>query len=83
MLRVTVELWPHGHEYGKQTLGVVDIWNDGTSKHPARGNYGARAYAKGSKRVTRVESQAITDYPRQALPVWCLVRRALGKLGYL
>lgn len=83
MLRVTVELLPGGHEANREVLGVIEIWNDGTSQHPSKGNYGARSYVKNTRRVARYDPQVIVGYPRLSLSVWCLVRRALGNLGYL
>lgn len=41
MLKVTIELWPHGDEERKRTLGTIDIWNDATGTHEV-GNYTVR-----------------------------------------
>ena len=38
MLRLTLELLPHGSETAKSTVGVLEIYNDLTGTHEA-GNY--------------------------------------------
>ena len=39
MLRVTIDLIPHGREDEKKTLRTIEIINDGTSRHRSVGNY--------------------------------------------
>lgn len=78
MIRVIVELWPHGDPSKKKRLGVMTITNDGkgTSK---KGGYDALAMGKTQRwfRRSRVE-----DFPRQRLVAWDLVYRALrGMVG--
>lgn len=72
MIRVTVELVPHGVESQKYTLGVATIANDGTGT-PTRGNYTA------AFRRTRggFISGKVTGFPRKRLACWDLLYRAL------
>lgn len=80
MLRVTVELWPHGRADKKKTLAVMDIYNDGTGTD-TRGNYKYRVYRRpviGRPLSKPSREGAVTNYPRKAYPVWELVRRVLN-----
>lgn len=43
MIRVTIELVPHGNEFLKKTLGEISIINDGTGTEK-KGNYYVRAF---------------------------------------
>jgi hypothetical protein len=78
MLRITITLLPasggSAHEIGR-----LDIHNEDTTATSARGNYVARLMRRGTTdRVQRIAE--VLDYPRESLPVWCLVHRALGQL---
>lgn len=53
MIKVWIELWPHGSEERKELIGLIDIINDGTGTKNT-GNYITRMYRKGSiETVTR------------------------------
>lgn len=75
MIRVTIELIPHGLEAGKSHLGTIVIANDGTGTF-TRGNYTARLSMKG-----RPESvwklATVTGFPRRVLGGYDLIYRAL------
>ncbi len=38
MIKITIELWPHGNEKKKKIIGIGTIVNDGTGNHEV-GNY--------------------------------------------
>jgi len=67
MIRVTVDLLPHGSEIGRKTLTVFDIANDGTGSSQ-RGNYKFRT----SPNKEWIE-KIVTNYPRQSYSVRKLV----------
>lgn len=82
MLRVIIELWPHGSFEHKRTLAVMDIFNDGSGTE-TRGNYGYRVYRKGTadgfvSRMPVSHSGRVTNYPRKSYPVWILLKRVLA-----
>lgn len=65
MLRMTVELWPHGDIEKRSVLLTADIWNDGTGSFSV-GNYGYHL-SEGhfrEHRSTMVDGE-IKDFPRQ------------------
>jgi len=73
MIRVTVELIPWG--VGEpQKLGEMHIANDATGTKE-RGNYYAKVYRKGSRKVLRLGQ--VKDYPRLSYNMWRLVLRCL------
>lgn len=78
MIRVSIELVPHGVEERKRRIGTVEIWNDGTGTN-ARGNYGARTI-KLDGHTGRTAT--IKNWARLSRPVHELVKRALTELKY-
>ena len=81
MLRITVELIPHGIGTPKR-IGVMDIYNDGKSEDPKRGNYGVRVYRKDADPNPMLSGSVarkgrVENYPRLSYSVWRLVLRAL------
>jgi len=79
MIRVTIELLPLGYEEGKEKIGEVIIFNDGTGT-PAIGNYKVKLmktpkYAK-TKGVWK--SGKVKDFPRLAMGPYDLLLRALA-----
>lgn len=77
MLRITVTLLPASGGPARE-IGRLDIHNEDTGTR-ARGNYVARLMRRGTTdRVQRIAE--VLDYPRESLPVWCLVHRALAAL---
>lgn len=86
MIRVTVELLS-AQNGERSVLGVMDIWNDGQSTNPRRGNYRGQIYRKGTKdaRVwsrggTIERTGGVNDYPRLSYPIWRLVIRMLKQM---
>lgn len=80
MLRVTIELLPHGSEARKSHLGTVLIANDGTASDGSgdapRGNYVVRLSRRGQPlRVWR--TGVVRDFPRKRLGAYDLLLRAL------
>lgn len=85
MIRVTIELWPFGSKSNAKTLGVIDIWNDGTG-NPKVGNYKYRAWPAGTdKDILHSQENLkkarwagyIENFPRQQLLVFDLLYRVL------
>lgn len=75
MLRVTVEIVPHGDEEKAETLGMMTIANDGTNSfRPQMGNYDVNLV---SGRYTNLERR-VEDYSRE-LGFWPLIWKALGE----
>lgn len=74
MIRVTIELFPHGLDKNKQTLGICEIWNKCTGTN-TRGNYGFRFFKKGTKTIWK--SGDIESFPREKLLSWDLLYRIL------
>lgn len=73
MIKITVELYPLGHEAGKKTLGTAIIFNDATGSL-TRGNYRAVFNGKRKKALRRGE---VTNFPRLQKDVWDLLYLAL------
>lgn len=62
-----------------ESLGRVEIANDGTSVTSARGNYDVRLYSRGeSPRIIR--RARVENYPRDAQPAWRLIAAAFAAL---
>ena len=76
MLRVTIELLPHGLEEGKRTLGVMEIANDATGGEYV-GNYDATLTAEYGKRKGRIRG-----FHRQTQSAWSLVGAFLKLFGH-
>jgi hypothetical protein len=76
MLRITIELLPLGSEIGKKLLGIAKISNTGSGSL-TKGNYECRfEYVRG--RLWK--SCKVDEFPRQELPAWDLLYRALHKI---
>ena len=75
MIRVTVELVPHGIEGRKKHLGTAEIWNDATG-NLATGNYGYRLSRRGQPN-SDWKSGEVKGFPRKRLGGWDLLFRAL------
>lgn len=82
MLRIIIELWPQGSYENKRTIGVMDIYNDGSGTE-RRGNYGYRVFKRRatvdgfSARLPISREGRIKNYPRKSYSVWILVKRVL------
>lgn len=75
MLRVTIELVPHGDESRKSTLATAIIANDGTGD-ATTGNYDARFYDKSGTKLWK--GAKVTGFPRRRRLPWDLLQRALN-----
>lgn len=90
MIFIRVEIWPHGNQDAKRTLGEAIIHNtgDGTS---TRGTYAYILSRRGGFKERRhrgismadvgnvLKRGIITDFPRKKLLAWDLLLRALQK----
>jgi hypothetical protein len=74
MLRITIELVPHGVESAAKTLHVAKIWNDG-SGNLASGNYEARLSTRGNRSVWK--AVRVEGFKRKRLLAWDLLYRVL------
>ena len=85
MLRITIELLPHGMELGRKVLATAYIANDG--QHPRRpefGSYDAQLYVhqtrSGKPRLWR--RARVAEMHRHRRGVWDLLQLVLdGALG--
>ncbi len=79
MIRITVQLIPHGDPTNPRTLGVLDIENDGTGDDDT-GHYNGELHAEYTGphgRKGRVE-----NFHRQQQSVWSLVGAFLKMWGH-
>ncbi len=79
MIRVTVELLPHGREQGKRTLGTLEIANN-LSGNLLKGNYSGVLHAE----YTRPEGRQgrVQEFNRKTQSVWSLVGAFLKLFGH-
>ena len=73
MIKVTVELWPHGDESRKLTIATADIWNDGSGS-PSLGSYGYELRGASGQALRK---GFIGEFKRQDFSVWWLVAACL------
>jgi hypothetical protein len=76
MIRVTIELLPHGDETRKRHLGTAIIANDGTGKD-THGNYNIRLSRRGQPDSTW-KTGRLTGFQRKRFLVWDLLLLALA-----
>ena len=76
MLRVTVELLPHGMEANKRVLGVATITNDGTGNE-AIGNYRATFSKWAPQQDKPWKTGRVEGFHRNLRGPWDLLFRAL------
>lgn len=74
MLRITLELLPHGDQSRKRHLGTIEISNVGGT--PTRGNYRVRLSKRGKPNQLWKEGK-VTEFPRKRLRPYDLLYRAL------
>jgi hypothetical protein len=72
MLRVTIELWPGGHESGRRVLATADI---GRVKNGAHADYAIRLH---DDVLGDIGTATLTGYPRFAGSVLDLAARAIA-----
>lgn len=79
MLRVTVELIPHGIGEPK-VIATADIWNDGTSDSPTFGNYEADLYVHQTKdgKPRKWRHAKVSSFPRIGRGPWDLMQHVLA-----
>jgi len=80
VIRVTIEMWPHGESDHKYFLGAVEVWNTAApdnTKH--RADYGVRVYGKNG---AVIRTAFVRGWSRLSRPVFALVARALLEAGY-
>lgn len=81
MIRVTVELIPHGVEARKRTLAVGEIANDGSGTYSS-GNYTAWFGRVKTGKARNGRQGEVKDFPRQAKNVWHLLAHCLRAAKY-
>ena len=74
MIRVTIELVPHGNESKTRTLHVGVIANNGTGSK-TKGNYYFALSQRGSRKVWK--SGVVQGFPRKSRGAWNLLYRVL------
>lgn len=75
MLKITIELIPHGNEEKKEIIAIGKIWNDGTGTKEV-GNYQVRLYKNGEpNKVWR--SGSLEGFQRLTHGAWDLLCLAL------
>lgn len=79
MIRITVELLPHGMELGKRTLGIAEISNDGTGT-VERGNYKVTLSKWAPKERETWKETTVRFFPRTERGTWDLLYRALRRM---
>ncbi len=76
MIRVTVELLPHGDESRRRHLGTAIIANDGTGTD-TQGNYNIRLSRRGQP-DSAWKTGRLTGFQRKRFLVWDLLLLALA-----
>lgn len=76
MIKVIIELWPHGFESRAKVLGTAFISNDGTGTDK-RGNYDVNLFGKTTRSFRHIR---IRDFPRKSYTAWKLLYLALDKI---
>ena len=79
MMRVTVELIPHGDESRKRTIGKMEIANDGSGDLSC-GNYDGVLHAEYTDEDGR--RGRVTGFNRQKQSCWTLVGAFLKLFGH-
>ena len=74
MIKVTIELWPHGYEANKLLLGTILIANTGTGTK-SRGNYDVVLMNKKHTKPLRIGR--VENFPRLSKNVYHLLKKAL------
>jgi hypothetical protein len=79
MIRITVQLLPHGDESRARTLGVMEIVNDGSGTTDV-GNYRGTLHAEYTPQQGR--TGRVMNFSRQRQSVWSLVGAFLKLWGH-
>ena len=76
MLRITIQLIPHGDESLTSTLGTIDIWNDlSHSDRADMGNYEGNLFSASPFFMSKTGK--VKDFPRQEKSSWHLLAEFL------
>ncbi len=78
MLVVTIQLCPLGDRENPQTLGVMEIVNDGTGEWE-KGNYDVRLWGEAMTVKPKLTGR-VEDFPRRKSGVWSLLLACLNSL---
>lgn len=81
MLVIKIELWPHGIEANKQTIGLARIFNDGTGTRSV-GNYVFEMFRRNAK-VPTGESRPQSVLRRGTLKGFPRLRESCWKLLFM
>jgi hypothetical protein len=76
MIKVTIELWPHGDETRKRLIASMDIWNTGSGT-PLLGAYGFRRLSASG---VPLRHGVVGEFKRTQHNVWQLLQGVLGVL---
>jgi hypothetical protein len=76
MIKITVELLPHGDESRKRKLGEMRIWNTLTGT-PTKGDYKFSIWLKRNKAWRTGEYHG---FPRKRKNVWFLIKKCLEQV---
>ncbi len=79
MIKVTVELLPHGSEEGKRVLGIMYISNDASGDENI-GNYNGKLIAEYTGLTGR--SGKVMQFHRKQQSVWSLIGAFLKLWGH-
>jgi hypothetical protein len=79
MIVVPMELKSAISASRSRSLGRLEIGNDGTGT-ATRGNYEVRLYSSGD-RPRLIRTARVENFPRQAVPAWRLIQKAMEALG--
>jgi hypothetical protein len=82
MIRVIIELLPHGFEDGKETIGLIEIANDGikSKEDLTKGDYQYKMMksSRYAKRPGVYKQGSIKGFPRKRLGPYDLLFRVLS-----
>jgi|GEM_PF-1437618 hypothetical protein len=97
MIYVKIELWPFGDRNQRKTLGEMVIAND-SSGSATKGNYKVWHKTDPEKLLDNTQNPGeslllrswlgemkpdrVEDYPRKAVTIWHLIRRAIEAAGF-
>ena len=77
MIRVTVDLVPHGEEDGKKVIGILEIWNNATGTSE-KGNYCFRISEESEPNIWLCGK--ISGFPRLQSQSWHLIYLCLKNI---
>ena len=78
MLRITIELIPHGVEEAKRTLTTAEIWNTSGATDENSGNYSFKLMDCGRLHSRTFRQGSVEGFPRKKMTAWSLLKRVLN-----